>query len=107
MNAEFPAAIAPNHPALTGHFPGNPVVPGVLVLDEVLRALSRWRSQTRLVRIVSAKFLVPILPGAIFDIVFRAASPDRIQFDCKLGDTAAVTGVLAVTNENESDAVLG
>lgn len=27
------------HPALSGHFPGNPVVPGALLLDEVLHAI--------------------------------------------------------------------
>jgi 3-hydroxyacyl-[acyl-carrier-protein] dehydratase len=33
--------IEPGHPALAGHFPGAPVLPGVVLLDETLRALER------------------------------------------------------------------
>lgn len=36
---EFDIGIAPSHPALPGHFPGNPVVPGVLLLDRLLAGL--------------------------------------------------------------------
>ena len=31
--------IDPDHPCLPGHFPGRPVVPGVVVLDRVVEAL--------------------------------------------------------------------
>ena len=31
------------HPSLPGHFPGSPVVPGVVVLDQVLKAAELWR----------------------------------------------------------------
>jgi 3-hydroxyacyl-[acyl-carrier-protein] dehydratase len=31
--------IASDHPALAGHFPGEPIVPGALLLDEALHAI--------------------------------------------------------------------
>ena len=31
--------IASDHPALAGHFPGRPIVPGAVLLDETLHAL--------------------------------------------------------------------
>ena len=31
--------VAPDHPSLPGHFPGRPLVPGVVLLDRVLEAI--------------------------------------------------------------------
>ena len=33
--------IGAEHPALAGHFPGAPILPGVLLLDEMLREIGR------------------------------------------------------------------
>ena len=50
-----------DHPCLAGHFPGAPVVPGVVVLDHVLELLSVPAGQERALAWV--KFLRPLLPG--------------------------------------------
>jgi 3-hydroxymyristoyl/3-hydroxydecanoyl-(acyl carrier protein) dehydratase len=52
--------IASTHPALPGHFPGNPIVPGVVLLDRVAAALEN--AGMRLVRIGVVKFLAPLKP---------------------------------------------
>ena len=36
-------AFAANHPAGAGHFPGNPILPGALLLAEVLRCIEQCR----------------------------------------------------------------
>ena len=53
--------IRSDHPALPGHFPGRPVVPGVVLLDRVAAALARWRGQ-RIAALPQVKFLAPLLP---------------------------------------------
>lgn len=61
-------AIAPDHPAFDGHFPGQPVLPGVVLLTLVLQALqARPALQARVGRmpqIDHVKFTAPVRPGA-------------------------------------------
>ncbi|MDR3389970.1 MAG: hydroxymyristoyl-ACP dehydratase [Rudaea sp.] len=54
--------IAADHPALPGHFPGAPVVPGVVLLDHVVAAVQR-RWKMRVVGLPQVKFLHPLKPG--------------------------------------------
>ena len=64
-NATTTFCIAVDHPALPGHFPGAPVVPGVLLLAEGLHRLELLAAAPlQCQRIDSAKFLRPVAPGA-------------------------------------------
>jgi 3-hydroxymyristoyl/3-hydroxydecanoyl-(acyl carrier protein) dehydratase len=51
-----------DHPSLPGHFPGNPVVPGVLLLDAILSRLEQ-ATGCRAVRLQQVKFLAVLRPG--------------------------------------------
>ncbi|MBS1220425.1 MAG: acyl-CoA synthetase/AMP-acid ligase [Proteobacteria bacterium] len=81
MNFE-PLAIAANHPSLAGHFPGNPIVPGVVILDEVIRAFEAWRPGERLTGIPVVKFLAPLRPEQSFTIRFLEPGSNPVRFDC-------------------------
>lgn len=81
-----PLLIHADHPALPGHFPGEPVVPGVVLLDRVLAQVERLGGRG-LARIHTVKFLAPLLPGqaawlevAIRDgrVRFTVADPTRM-----------------------------
>jgi 3-hydroxyacyl-[acyl-carrier-protein] dehydratase len=64
MRTPITVTIHADHPALAGHFPGVPILPGVLLLDETLRALEADPAlAARHWHIGRAKFLKPVRPG--------------------------------------------
>ncbi len=70
------------HPALAGHFPGNPVVPGVLLLERVLDfARRRYGLRADPLRLPQVKFLQPLLPGQAAEIVLEKIGLERIGLD--------------------------
>ncbi len=91
--------IAKDHPALAGHFPGNPIVPGALILDEVLQVAEKWRGQLRLKSVVSVKFTHPLKPGITFSIKLHEVDHSHIFFECWLDGTTLAFGRLAVEPE--------
>jgi 3-hydroxyacyl-[acyl-carrier-protein] dehydratase len=55
--------IPASHPALPGHFPGRPIVPGVVLLQCVLDEAERWLGRELSARALPhAKFSAPLLP---------------------------------------------
>lgn len=74
-----------DHPSLEGHFPGHPVVPGVLVLDRVLAIAEDWTGQpVGAIGLPQVKFVQPLLPGQRADVVLQrpnAGDVSRIRFE--------------------------
>jgi len=88
--------IAIDHPALAGHFPGNPIVPGVLILDEVVQAAEQWRGRLRLKGVESVKFTSELRPGNVFSINLRSEDLSHIAFECWHDGTRLASGRLVV-----------
>ena len=86
-----PLRIGADHPALPGHFPGNPVVPGVVLLRCVADALKQWRG-VRLHRF-DAKFLAPLLPEQEALIELREEGA-RVRFTIRRDESVLARGVL-------------
>jgi len=98
MNFEVRRTVRADHPSLSGHFPGAPVVPAVVILDEVLAALNEWRAESRLIGIRAVKFLVPLKPEQPFTISLSSSqnTKNEIDFCCRMEDLVIVEGRLRI-----------
>ena len=86
MALEPHCVIAADHPCLAGHFPGNPIVPGVVILEAVVRAFERWRPDRRLLGLSGVKFLIPLRPEQPFAVRFADSTANNIRFECVRDD---------------------
>jgi 3-hydroxyacyl-[acyl-carrier-protein] dehydratase len=87
------------HPALPGHFPDNPIVPGVMILDAVILAAQTWLGAGfHVERLSYAKFLAPLKPGetARIDLLLQSR---RLEFAVHLGGTALAKGAFDCAGE--------
>jgi 3-hydroxyacyl-[acyl-carrier-protein] dehydratase len=90
----FTIEVAADHPAFEGHFPGHPVLPGVVLLAEVLAGAERSLGlpMDRIV-IKVAKFHAPVAPGSSLAVELE---PGRdIAFSIACGATRVASGSLA------------
>jgi len=69
-------AVPPDHPSLPGHFPGRPVVPGVVVLERVVDAIEATHGPLPALRLPQVKFVQPLLPGETAEVVLEAVEAD-------------------------------
>ena len=90
--------ISPDHPAFAGHFPGQPIVPGVVLIDETLRAIEHY-SGARMDRCIlqSIKFTHVVCPGDALELQYIQAANDRWQFEICSGDRRIAHGVITTT----------
>lgn len=91
--------ISPDHPSLPGHFPGNPVVPGVVILDHVLDAFEKQTGvYVEALRLPQVKFMQPLLPGQTASVSLEG-SDLKWRFRVLHGERLIATGDLVLTQE--------
>jgi predicted LPLAT superfamily acyltransferase/3-hydroxymyristoyl/3-hydroxydecanoyl-(acyl carrier protein) dehydratase len=87
--------IDPEHPSLSGHFPGAPILPGVVLLDETLRAVERAAEHGPACwTIGAAKFLKPVRPGEQLTLEHERLPNGSVHFALSSGGRAVAQGVL-------------
>ena len=84
--------IPSDHPSLDGHFPGRPVVPGVVVLEHVVAAVEAAHGALPPLRLPQVKFVQPLLPGQPAEVVLEARAPARWRFRVLRGDALLAAG---------------
>ncbi|MFP5419314.1 MAG: hydroxymyristoyl-ACP dehydratase [Gammaproteobacteria bacterium] len=77
---EFSGRIPADHPALAGHFPGYPITPGVVLLNQVAKACQHWQAAARIASWPQVKFVSPLLPEESFVIRLTPTASDVVRF---------------------------
>ncbi|MHB1074932.1 hypothetical protein [Thiobacillus sp.] len=93
--AEFEWVVPADHPAFPGHFPGRPIVPGVVLLDQAIlfaekllgKAGAHWQ-------IGNAKFLSPVGPAETLVFSLQTTPRGSIVFTVKSGTRDVASGSL-------------
>jgi 3-hydroxymyristoyl/3-hydroxydecanoyl-(acyl carrier protein) dehydratase len=84
-----------DHPALPGHFPGRPIVPGVVLLDHAISGISdALERPLDACTISSAKFLSPAMPAVPLELTFRSRENGTIDFTISASTRPVATGTL-------------
>ncbi len=96
----MPLSIAADHPAYAGHFPGRPILPGVVLLDAALHALAaRASMQAGPVQLKSAKFLSPALPGEALTLHYMKSPAGGFRFEIRCGERGVASGAVVFSQE--------
>lgn len=90
--------IAADHPAYAGHFPGRPILPGVVLLDAALHAMAEQMGrQNPTWQLKSVKFHSPIQPGESLTLDATELPAGGFRFEIRCGDRSVASGSVVVS----------
>jgi 3-hydroxyacyl-[acyl-carrier-protein] dehydratase len=82
-----------DHAAARGHFPGDPIIPGAVLLSETLSAIEVGLGTSLApCRIRSAKFAHPVRPGDRVMIEYVGLADTGVRFACSVEGKAVLSG---------------
>ena len=93
-----------SHPALPGHFPGNPIVPGVVILSRVTDAIGHQLPSIVTGTLLSMRFHAPLRPGKSFTVLTELRGEGRMEnarvcVEVHEDDGRNVPGILIATGQ--------
>ena len=94
-SVEYSWQVPVDHPAFAGHFPGQPIVPGVVLLDQaILFAEKMLACPIGNWQVGNAKFLSPVLPGEVLAYALTQKPSGAIAFAVQCEGRPVASGSL-------------
>ena len=89
-------AVPASHPAFEGHFPGNPIVPAVVLLAEAMAVMQQATGlAAEAWTLASAKFLSPVRPGTALELTHEEGANGGRRFEIRAAGTLVASGAFA------------
>lgn len=93
--AEFTWPVPIDHPAFAGHFPGRPILPGVVLIDRaILFAAQLPGLADASWQIANAKFFSPVRPGEQLTFSLQGRAGGALTFTVRSGEREVASGSL-------------
>ena len=93
------STITADHSTLAGHFPANPIAPGVVLSDNVVQLLQQWRPDLRLAGLTQIKFLLPLRPNKEFMISLTQTNPVDVNWPPVVKSNRRTKKKLGINNQ--------
>ena len=100
--AEPPLVVSSSHPALQGHFPGNPIVPGAVILSFVAHDIEHQLPHIVLGTLLMMRFHKPLLPDQPFRVHAELRGERgnaRVHVEVREADARYVPGTLIAAGQ--------
>lgn len=89
-----------DHPCFPGHFPGQPILPGVLLLERVMSfAQASLVQPLERCTLYNVKFLASVVPGDQLDVRLVGTGIDEYRFTVRIAPVGEMDGVLACSGQ--------
>lgn len=89
-----------DHPSLVGHFPGNPIVPGVVILDKIIQTIMNNLPGKVVSSISFVKFIKPLLAEQKVTLNITEKDSATVKFVCEYNGNILVSGQCKLTNKD-------
>jgi 3-hydroxymyristoyl/3-hydroxydecanoyl-(acyl carrier protein) dehydratase len=81
------------HPAFAGHFPGRPILPGVVLIDQAMRLAAGVLGPDVAIRgLANAKFFHTVTPGTHLLFRYPPATATALRFDILADEQIVASG---------------
>jgi len=94
---EAHVAIDASHPIFKGHFPGKPIMPGVIMVRIVKAIAERMiGSPLEMISARSIKFLAPVDPGITTELIFKTSAIKNEDGSVRINSEGSASGTIVM-----------